>query len=217
MKKPKPYAGGDLEGDWLVSLKIDGIRVSIGPEGVFSRSGKPLYNMDHLVTDVQRDAEVFMGSWEATASAVRSSKKKVYVPKDALYDLDPLDPRLYMMLISSPSEQWIMKLLDDVTSDGYEGLVLRQGDSWLKVKKEETHDVEVTGFVEGKGKHVGRMGLLKTPLGNVGTGFKDLERKELFGDHVIGTIIEVESMGLTPKGKFRHPRFVRVRFDKSSS
>jgi hypothetical protein len=26
--------------------------------------------------------------------------------------------------------------------------------------------------------------------------------------------IEVEAMGLTPAGKFRHPRFVRVRWDK---
>jgi ATP-dependent DNA ligase len=29
-----------------------------------------------------------------------------------------------------------------------------------------------------------------------------------------GPIIEVECMGLTPSGKFRHARYLRVRWDK---
>lgn len=50
-----------------------------------------------------------------------------------------------------------------------------------------------------------------TEKGKVGTGFSNDDRK---ADWEIGEIIEVEAMGLTPAGKFRHPRFSRRRFDK---
>jgi ATP-dependent DNA ligase len=98
-------------------------------------------------------------------------------------------------------------------SQGYEGLVLRQGDRWLKVKPKETYDVLVTGIVEGTGKYAGKLGALITDMGKVGTGFTDKDREDLF-TLPINTIIEVECMELTPKGKFRHPRFIRVRYDK---
>nr|WP_283842052.1 hypothetical protein [Bradyrhizobium sp. KB893862 SZCCT0404] len=105
---------------------------------------------------------------------------------------------------------------------GYEGLVLRQGDVWLKVKPTETYDVLVTGIIEGTGKHKGRMGALMTPMGKVGTGFSDAERVTFWnyckepddGRGIMGETIEVECMKLTDDGKFRHPRFVRVRPDK---
>jgi ATP-dependent DNA ligase len=81
--------------------------------------------------------------------------------------------------------------------------------------------VTVTEIIEGTGKHKGRMGALMTPMGKVGTGFTDQERKEwwgrkaLLGNHpTLAWLIEVECMQLTPDGKFRHPRFLRIRYDK---
>jgi DNA ligase-1 len=94
---------------------------------------------------------------------------------------------------------------------GDEGLVVRQGNRWLKVKPINTFDVPVIGSIPGRGKHTGRMGALITPMGNVGTGFTDEQRGTEYPE---GTIIEVESQGLTPDEKFRFPRFIRVRFDK---
>ena len=41
---------------------------------------------------------------------------------------------------------------------GFEGLVLRQGGRWIKVKPGETHDIAITGPVNGKGAVVGKGG-----------------------------------------------------------
>jgi DNA ligase-1 len=118
-----------------------------------------------------------------------------------------------------PAAWFIEDALANVLTCGDEGLVLQQGEVRLKVKPKQSYDVPVTGIIAGKGKHAGRMGALITPMGNVGTGFSDAQRKEfaaLFADGPgdFQHIIEVEAMGLTPAGKFRHPRFVRVRWDK---
>jgi ATP-dependent DNA ligase len=66
------------------------------------------------------------------------------------------------------------------------------------------------------------MGALQTAMGKVGTGFTD-EDREHFWDldwnrNPDGTfkpvMIEVSCMQLTPDGKFRHPAFERIRYDK---
>ena len=99
--------------------------------------------------------------------------------------------------------------------------MLRQGGRWIKVKPEETHDVAITGFVEGKGKHLGRLGYVTTDKGAVGAGFTDAERQLLWTEAVakrlIGQVIEVSCMEFTPNGQFRHPVFVRMRPDKLAS
>jgi len=54
-------------------------------------------------------------------------------------------------------------------------------------------------------------------MGKVGVGFSDVER-ETWWTPVFrrpGIIIEVECMELTPAGRFRHPRFIRIREDKA--
>src|SRR5204863_1710064 len=95
------------------------------------------------------------------------------------------------------------------TKDSY-----RQGDRWIKVKPEETHDIAITGFVEGKGKHLGRLGYVTTEKGAVGAGFTDAERRLLWieaeAKRLIGQVIEVSCMQITPIGRFRHPFFVRM-------
>ena len=97
-------------------------------------------------------------------------------------------------------------------------MVLRQGDRWIKVKPEETHDVTITGFGEGTGKHLGRLGYVTTAKGAVGTGFTDTEREFLWAEskaqRLVGQVIEVSCMQFTPDGQFRHPFFVRMRPDK---
>jgi ATP-dependent DNA ligase len=78
--------------------------------------------------------------------------------------------------------------------------------------------VAITGFVEGQGKHLGRLGYVKTSKGDVGSGFTDIEREILWSEakaaRLIGQVIEVSCMQFTPNGQFRHPSFVRMRPDK---
>ncbi|WWV91966.1 hypothetical protein [Escherichia phage PJNS034] len=146
------------------------------------------------------------------------------VPADCVYRLGDgqTDSRLYLFTVQDPTEEFIRKHLEEALAKGDEGLILREADvddpKWLKVKNKETHDVVVTGYQPGTGKHEGRMGALLTTRGKVGTGFTDSERdywqQRWEEGTVVGVTIEVECMELTSTGKFRHPRFIRERLDK---
>jgi len=210
MNKPKLWQEKDLKGIWDVTRKLDGVRMLRDEDGnPVSRNGKPLYNLEGIPADIT-DAEIFIDNWETTVSRVRSHNGEP-VPAEAAYTIEPLDPRLYLKRLANPTVTTIKEELTLALARGEEGLVLRQGDKWLKVKPKETYDVEVTGATEGKGKFAGQIGALITPMGNV-SGFNDYLRREFTKE--LPKLIEVEAMGLTPRGKFRHPRFVRVRFDK---
>jgi DNA ligase-1 len=238
--KASDWNGKDLKGTWEFTLKIDGVRAFYHPmEGWISRNGKPLYNLPsplELRPDIESmvwDFEVYCSkpgrsskeNYKATIQCVRAKTKDRPVRADELYSLDPLDDRLWLGRFESPDAADIQTQLQGALNLGYEGLVLRQGHKWVKVKPRQSHDVKVTGIIEGTGKHKGRMGALMTDMGKVGTGFTDEERTNFWLWHTTGhngigdcplegTIIEVECMELTPAGKFRHPRFLRIRYDK---
>lgn len=235
--KIRDWKGADLRGTWYVTYKIDGVCVIVTERGdAISRAGKPLYNVP---TDDVTDGltpgiyECYLGSWEKSVSAVRSQFDESgkapapMVAPDAFYALAWLngtrraDTRLNAGMMINPVAATISARLDDALAKGYEGLVLchaGNGAYW-KVKPRVTYDVPVTGVIMGKGKHAGRMGALITPRGQVGTGFSDAQRENFarMEEQITGTdhiLIEVECMGLTPAGKFRHARFLRVRWDK---
>lgn len=94
---------------------------------------------------------------------------------------------------------------------------------WLKVKAEETEDLEVVGAYEGEPstKYAGMLGgVIVTRNGvsvRIGSGFSDLERKELWTNQnsLPGRLLEVEFHEVTPDGSLRHPRAVRWRDDKA--
>ena len=202
--KFKTYKGETLT-DANVSLKIDGVRSHTVDGEVFSRAGKPLYNIP-AIYDV---CEVFLGDWETTVSAVRT-KDGPLISKEHLYSLEPIDPRLTIGHYEVLTPEAVKMLMQSARNKGYEGLVISSGGIRYKVKNEETYDVKVLYHIPGKGKHLGKMGALMTEKGKVGTGFSDKDRELDY----TGLIVEVECMSLTPKGKFRHPRFKRVRYDK---
>lgn len=212
--KARSWGGGGLEGIWVISRKIDGVRMLRCPKGLpVSRAGKRLHNLDHISAGIT-DCEVFLDNWETSVSMVRT-QSMVHIPETAIYSLLPLDPRLEIGCVEDPTAEFIQDELELALARGDEGLVLRQGDKWLKVKGKHTLDVTVQGYQAGTGKYEGRLGALLTDYGKVGTGFKDVERDEEL--YPIGSIIEVECMELTPRGRMRHSRFLRRRFDKDES
>lgn len=211
MIKASDWKGNDLKGEYIFSVKIDGVRMLRDSEGnPVSRNNKPLYNLESVPKEIT-DCEIFYKSWEDTISIVRSKAKKE-LPEGSVYSLDPLDKRLYIQTIDNPTKEIIQDYLKVFVKFGEEGLVLRSKDKWIKVKPKYTEDVPILGYVEGQGRLLGKVGSVITSLGNVGTGLKDKERTKEFLP--IGTVIEVEYMEKTPAGKFRHPRFIRKRFDK---
>jgi hypothetical protein len=206
MKKLKPYAGQPVKES--IAIKIDGIQAMLNEQGaVVSRSGKPLYNLDAKLLKPGKKYEVYLGTFKETDSVLSTHESERKVFADEVYEIWPdTDWRLYI----DPTCQ-VDNVFKWAVSMGYEGLVI---DRKYKLKTEETHDVPITAVIPGKGKYLGCMGALMTPMGKVGTGFSDAMRKEDWNSR-IGEFIEVECMQLTPDGKFRHPRFKRRRRDKS--
>ncbi|MCK1344462.1 MULTISPECIES: hypothetical protein [unclassified Bradyrhizobium] len=223
INKPTSWSGRRLTGDWLVTFKIDGVRAIWHDEcGWLSRANKPLHNIPEWRPGHARDCEVFIDDLRSTIRATRTKLTRTDTPAIAaehLYGLDVLDPRLHWGQLTNPSPDDIRAQLRRANARGYEGLVLRQGDRWLKVKPNETHDVAITGYAEGEGKHRGRLGYVTTAMGAVGAGFTDIERQILWTEatakRLVGQVIEVSCMMMTPAGMFRHPVFVRMRPDKS--
>jgi hypothetical protein len=205
------WKGTGLSGRWEFSHKIDGVRVHIVDGVAMSRADKPLHNLPRIPDGVY---EIFLGSWEKSVSACRTMDGE-QIDTECLYQLQPVDNRLVIGVYENPTAEKIKREMARALADGYEGLVLCNviTGELVKVKNKETHDVHVTDIQPGTGKHTGRMGALLTSMGKVGTGFTDAQR-EAFNNIPLGTVIEVECMSLTPAGKFRHPRFVRVREDR---
>lgn len=207
--RAKDWAGRDLTGVWEATLKLDGVRALSNGRTVLSRNGKPLQGLDHLAHTFT-DAEIYCGSFKQTIHVVRSLAARP-VRHSEVYSLDPLDERLHLGVLQAPTAAEVHALLKAIVGQGHEGLVLRQGSLWLKCKPVRTYDVPVLGVLPGTGKFTGMMGALVTPMGKVGTGFTDEERKQVWE---IGSTIEVACRQLTEAGKFHHPRFMRRRFDK---
>lgn len=214
--RPKPWGGGDLKGVWEVTLKIDGVRMLRDDKGnPVSRANKPLYNLDGVDKSIG-DAEIYKDNWDASVSMVRTKVNGSPVPPEYVYSLHPLDPRLYLGAYENPTAEFIQKVMEVYVSKGYEGLILRQGERELKVKPKETADVRIIGIQPGTGKYEGMLGAFLTEHGKVGTGFSDKERDELNDEKYIGAIMETEYMEMTKALKFRHPRFISVRWDKDT-
>jgi hypothetical protein len=221
MKKPKLYVGKSIEGETVISTKIDGVRAKLCPvtKTAISFNGKPLYGLDDVLNTIttEMDVEIFCGSFKQTVEIVRCSKNLPrQITIDEIYSINPLDSRLHVHTVDSPTPELIEEYLQWALKDGNEGLVLTTPNKWLKVKSSETHDVVITELIEGTGQFEGCLGAFMTSKGKVGTGFTHTDRKDYYREDLVGSVIEVECMELTDAGKFRHPRFIRLRFDKDA-
>jgi ATP-dependent DNA ligase len=219
--KAKAWNGKALKGNWFVTTKRDGVRAIWNGTEWRSRADKPLYNIPAWDYDLATDVEVFVGSFRDTIRATRTKHLKADTPaikREHLFELSCIDVRNVRDVWTDPTAEQINAELALALDEGHEGLVLRQGLKWLKVKPEDTTDLLITGAVEGEGKHVGRLGAIMTNLGEIGTGFSDDEREELWLDFntgkLIGQTVECSYMHLTDDGKMRHARFERMRPDK---
>jgi DNA ligase D-like protein (predicted ligase) len=139
---------------------------------------------------------------------------------------------------------------------GFEGVMAKRAGStyqmgartrdWLKIKQVKTMDCIIAGFTEGTGSRTPTFGALVlaaygrdrnlTHLGNVGTGFTDVDMKRLLKifkpiktrrrtitDEVKAPspitwvkpklVAEVGYSQITRDGKLRLPRFIRLRLD----
>ena len=124
----------------------------------------------------------------------------------------------------------------DAIAAGYEGIMIKEPDavyeckrttSWLKQKPFIEVSLTVVDVEEGTGKNAGKLGALvcegiddgDTIIVNVGSGFSDDDRAEIWSDKeaVVGQIVEIRADAKTRSQdsedvwSLRFPRFLRFR------
>lgn len=132
-------------------------------------------------------------------------------------------------------ESPIFEMYDAFRAQGLEGVIvkpldgtydLKRSHNWMKIKAEESEDLEVTDGFEGSGKYAGTLGGFVVDFNGkpvrVGSGIPDDIRDNLWRQHkdglsktgvsgLAGHIIEVAYHEVTPDGSLRHPRYKRFR------
>lgn len=114
---------------------------------------------------------------------------------------------------------------NEVVTGKYEGVVFRKKADLIDVtllrqKATVTEDLCCEGFVEGEGKHAGRLGALvgRSRAGTivqVGGGFTDADREHIWHNRpeFIHRWFEAEARAKFESGSLRHPNFLRWRED----
>lgn len=118
-----------------------------------------------------------------------------------------------------------MAALDEVVSEGGEGLMLRLGsthhsagrsDDLLKVKHHDDAEAVVVAHLPGSGKYQGMLGSIRVERDDgrqfrIGTGFSDNQRRN---PPPVGATVTYKYYGYTSTGLPRFASFMRVRSDK---
>ena len=112
---------------------------------------------------------------------------------------------------------------------GFEGAMLKnpsmpycfgRSDAVVKVKAFNDEDLQVIGFLEGRGRHKGSLGAILVNFNGVkvrvGSGFNDVDRHEVWQNKeaFLGKTAEIRYQEITPDGSLRFPTFVCWRNDK---
>ena len=128
------------------------------------------------------------------------------------------------------SEIEAMKKYNYFRDQGFEGGIIKdyhgkyrfkRHKDWMKLKAVNDVDLVVHGLIQGEGKYHGMLGAVvvnyRGKRVNVGTGFSDSERELYWKDPslLMRKVIEIQYHEETPDGSLRHPRFIKVREDKS--
>jgi DNA ligase-1 len=146
-------------------------------------------------------------------------------------------PHIMVDLDTAAGKDQLERYAKDNVNAGFEGIMIKEMEApyickrstdWMKWKPTITVDLEVIGVEEGTGRNLGRVGALvcagvddgKEIHVNVGSGFSDTDRDNLWADRnlVIGRTCEILCDVITQNQdgtySLRFPRFVRFRDDK---
>jgi len=242
-------AGIDVTG-YLVSEKLDGVRAYWNGHQLVTRTGRQIHAPDWFTAGFPQtplDGEIWAGrgrfSWVSGVIRKFSPAEEDWrqvtfmvfdLPgKEASFEKRYRVLRTLVAGAANPalrvveqqpvtSQQSLDKLLEKITAEGGEGLMLKRADSFYKVRRSDdllkvkiTQDDEavVVGYIPGEGKYTGAMGALIVRLEDgrefrIGSGFSDDERNS---PPPLGSRITFAYNGFTTNGLPRFARFLRLR------
>ena len=97
-----------------------------------------------------------------------------------------------------------------------------RGQSWVKIKPQETCEAKIVGFKDGTGSNAGMVGAFKIELETGAETTCKVLTNQLRAavtenpQSFLGRTIEVKHHGVQATGKVRHPQFLRFRDDKDN-
>ena len=165
------------------------------------------------------------------ANALITANDRVHMKNIHIID----EKESVMVDLSTAEGHTIMnEFADECLGNGFEGIMIKDRDavyqckrsaSWLKLKPVITVDLAIVAVEEGTGRNKGRMGAIvcegidddRDIRVNVGSGFKDSDRDNLWDDrdNLIGRIVEIQADVVTQNRdggySLRFPRFERFR------
>ena len=182
-------------------------------KATIARIGPPTY----------RVFDILFGDGDDFRELTQIERRKILEVK-----VDLIDHPLIQLV---PQRRPDKAFFDEVVARGGEGLILKDlgaeyGEGWVKVKREHTLDVVVTGFTEARfgrtGRIFGQIGALVVSVYANGaltevaqvSGMDDATRLEITQNkgEWLGRVVEITAQEWA-KDRLRHPRFVRARFD----
>lgn len=133
----------------------------------------------------------------------------------------------YLTPTGAANEQTHVRMLDL----GMEGTVIKLRDSrytpgqrskcWRKLKAIATEDCVIVGFEDGENGRSGEVGaiVVRLPSGveTTASGMTDKVRADMLAnpDTYLNQMVEIAHNGVLDSGKLRHPRFKRMRGDRT--
>ncbi|MBT7307085.1 MAG: DNA ligase [Gammaproteobacteria bacterium] len=236
--------------NWWVSEKLDGVRAIWDGKALHFRSGRPIYAPVWFTQDFPPqplDGELWMGrgTFERLSGVVRKQnpvEREWRAVRYKVFELPEAEGTFTQRI--QQMEQWVqqaappwlqlveqrrveseaalMQWLDEVTTQGGEGLMLHYADSLyhggrsndlLKLKSWRDAEATVVEILPGKGKNKGRMGalLVESREGvrfRIGSGFSEEERQN---PPQRGALVTFKYTGTTRRGLPRFPSFMRIR------
>ena len=234
---------------WLMSEKLDGIRATWNGEQLISKQGNPFHAPDWFIQQLPPfsiDGELWTqrNDFENISSIVRQQQPdsrwqqinyQIFEvpnqPGGLMVRLSVLSEFLaehsppFISIIKQTkikSQSQLEQALQQVTTNGGEGLVVRDPDApyhtgrskqALKVKTYQDTECTVIGYKAGNGKYTGQTGSLECQLESgqvifLGSGLTDQQR---LNPPPLGSLVTFKYYGLTKNNKPRFPVFLRIR------
>lgn len=209
-------------------LVFDGEMIS----GTFADTVSDIHKKDHVATDAVYHVFEMLNYSEFKCKTQSSGQRERRQRLERFFSLVNKSLNLSTVALmhseEANSDEEVNALFAKYFGAGHEGIIVKLPDSpyvnkrdygYMKIKGEESEDLEIVGFEAGEvgKKYENTLGAILVNrngvIVKVSSGLSDALRDEIWNNQsdYLGRIIEVMFHEETPDGSLRHPRFKRFR------